>query len=147
MSIDPVSALTRMVRITAVHMTEPYEVVGWLELDEEEIEPPRAARGGRRGADRRCSRATRRLSSYEQLWWGGDDHALQLFSTRQPPRASDRRREVEPAKQSSVRQARHDLLINSWNLRFVVFTAKRYSGLRPAALDLIPGGSRRIRVA
>jgi RNA polymerase primary sigma factor len=144
MSIDPVSALIEHgEEHGCVHMTELYEVVARLELDEDEIESllERLEAHGVELTDD-CSRISDEAVLYtnNQLASSTTD-ALQLFLNEAGRyKLLTAAEEVELAKRiERGDKPAKDMLINS-NLRLVVSIAKRYQGHGMSLLDLIQEG-------
>src|SRR5204863_7031106 len=126
-----------------VNMTELYEVVARLELEEEDTEAV-LERLHERGIEITddCSRVTEEEVSYTNyLLAGMTSDALQLFLNeigRYPLLTAAQ--EVELAKRIERGDARaKDLMVNS-NLRLVVSIAKKYQGHGLSLLDLIQEG-------
>src|SRR5437762_3787061 len=126
-----------------VNMTELYEVVARLELEEEDTEAV-LERLHERGIEITddCSRVTEEEVSYtNDLLAGMTSDALQLFLNeigRYPLLTAAQ--EVELAKRIERGDARaKELMVNS-NLRLVVSIAKKYQGHGLSLLDLIQEG-------
>ena len=144
MTIDPVTALVEHgEEHGCVHMTELHEIVGKLELEEEEVEAliERLESHGIELTDD-CSRVTEEEVVYTnaQLATTTTD-ALQLFLNEAGRyKLLTAAEEVELAKRIERGDKRaKDLLINS-NLRLVVSIAKKYQGHGLSLLDLIQDG-------
>ncbi|MGZ4339147.1 MAG: sigma-70 family RNA polymerase sigma factor [Gaiellaceae bacterium] len=144
MSHDPIALLVEHgEEHGCVHMTELYEIVAKLELEEEDIESllERLERAGVELTDD-CSRAIEDEVTYtnQQVATATTD-SLQLFlneAGRYPLLTAAQ--EVELAKRIEDGDTRaKDLLVNS-NVRLVVSIAKRYQGHGLTLLDLIQEG-------
>ena len=126
-----------------VNMTELYEVVGRLELEEEQVETilERLETNGVELTDD-CSRAIEEEVTYTNTEMAASTtDALQLFLNEAGRyKLLTAAEEVELAKRiERGDKAAKDLLINS-NLRLVVSIAKRYQGHGLSLLDLIQEG-------
>ena len=144
MSNDPVAALVEHgEEHGCVHMTELYELVGRLELEEEEIESliERLESHGIELTDD-CSRVIEEEVTYTNTQMASSTtDALQLFLNEAGRyKLLTAAEEVELAKAIERGDKRaKDLLINS-NLRLVVSIAKKYQGHGLSLLDLIQEG-------
>src|SRR3954454_19732618 len=144
MSQDPLAVLLEHgEEHGCVHMTELYELVQKLEMDEEDIESlleNLEARGIDLTDD--CSRAIEEEVVYtNQQVASATTDSLQLFlneAGRYPLLTAAQEVELAKAIESGDKRAK-DLLVNS-NLRLVVSIAKKYQGHGLTLLDLIQEG-------
>jgi RNA polymerase primary sigma factor len=126
-----------------VHMTELYELVQKLEMEEEEIESllERLETHGIELTDD-CSRAIEEEVSYtNQQIASATTDSLQLFlneAGRYPLLTAAQEVEIAKRIEAGDKDAK-DLLVNS-NLRLVVSIAKKYQGHGLTLLDLIQEG-------
>jgi len=126
-----------------IHMTELHEIVGKLELEEEEIESllERIESHGIELTDD-CSRAIEEEIVYtNQQVASATTDSLQLFlneAGRYPLLTAAQEVEIAKRIESGDKDAK-DLLVNS-NLRLVVSIAKKYQGHGLTLLDLIQEG-------
>jgi RNA polymerase primary sigma factor len=144
MSHDAITALVEHgEEYGCVHMTELYEIVQRLELEEEDIEAllERLESHGIEVTDD-CSRAIEQDVTYrnDELASSTTD-ALQLFlneAGRYPLLTAAQEVELAKRIERGDNEAK-DLMVNS-NLRLVVSIAKRYQGHGLSLLDLIQEG-------
>jgi RNA polymerase primary sigma factor len=144
MSQDPIALLLEHgEEHGCVNMTELYEIVGRLELEDEDVESllERLEHAGIEITDD-CSRAIEEEVTYtNQQVASATTDSLQLFlneAGRYPLLTAAQ--EVELAKRIEAGDKRaKDLLVNS-NLRLVVSIAKKYQGHGLSLLDLIQEG-------
>src|SRR3954469_7544755 len=145
MAQDPIATLVEHgEEHGCVHMTELYEIVQRLELEEDDIEVlfERLESHGIDLTDD-CSRAIEQDVAYtNQQGASATTDSLQVFlhaAGRSPLLTAAQWVEIAKASERGEKDAK-DLLVNS-NLRLVVSIAKKYQGHGLTLLDLLQGGS------